>query len=151
MVQFLPQEHGDSQPNASDGERIDRPRMDDQGTVTSGKVKARRFRFSIRTLAIMVAIFCAYLACWGPTKRFAANIDRPSEESMLTFASGRNRQQPLTIFADAPLPLVLRLHELVPLEKPRRTRLIKRYYFWFFGPKIKLPIETYGKKTSDVH
>src|SRR5687768_8900598 len=35
----------------------------------------RRFRprFSLRTLAIFVALACAYFASWGPTKRYASN------------------------------------------------------------------------------
>src|SRR5688500_6218899 len=33
-----------------------------------------RPRFSVRTLAVAVALACAYLAAWGPTKRAATSI-----------------------------------------------------------------------------
>jgi hypothetical protein len=118
---------------------------------------ARRFRFSIRTLAIVVAFFCAYLSTWESTRRFAAShrkhvlspngIELFSLKDPNVIEKMSAHLKTKSSFIDvadcwSPAPLVIaRMEtdaETMPLRSIRRR---VRYYLWFFGPMLKLPFE----------
>jgi hypothetical protein len=65
-VQFLPEEHGASWQNASDGQRIDRLRLDDQGIAASGTliIGAAMFRFTIREILLLTAVAASLTGWW---------------------------------------------------------------------------------------
>lgn len=100
-------------------------------------------RFSVRTLFVMLTLICAYLACWGPTRRYAASLEGKSPlinkpDTAITVAFG-----PKT--AGAPAPLLIYQDEIVFL-KPRTINInAKRkriYYLWLFGPTFRIPFES---------
>jgi hypothetical protein len=82
-----------------------------------------RPRFSLRTLAIIVTLVCAYIAALEATERYGANAPGPIDNGFDLLAR-----------EFAPMPFVV-----------CRTYLYRRnseYYLWLFGPRIKLPFES---------
>jgi hypothetical protein len=109
-----------------------------------------RPRFSVRTLAIVVTLVCAYLGAWEVTNRVAEQ-------------QGKSRsKQDVLIPNHCPFDLLFKLCpdgsyvEIHQSESPapfiiyrdeqdwddRKDPTVRRkYYLWLFGPKIKIPIE----------
>src|SRR5688572_2982036 len=95
-------------------------------------------RFTLRTLAIVVTLICAYFAAWEATKRYGVGpLPRPSG----VVAIRAHSPMPLVIVEDqldGPydnlLVLVARANSFPPLSTGTR-----HYYLWLFGPQIKLP------------
>ena len=90
--------------------------------------KRWRPRWSIRILLIVITLICAYLACWGPTKK--QGVDDVHEIA------------PEFSFwiVEASAPLILRVGDLNQIVgDPERN--VHAYYFWFFGYVAKLPYE----------
>ena len=87
-------------------------------------MKRWRPRWSIRILLIVITLICAYLACWGPTKRQGV-ADVKEHFSYPTFH----------LFPSPELPLVVSTDDYYGRPPTRH------YYFWFFGYVAKLPYE----------
>lgn len=98
-----------------------------------------RFRYSIRALGILVTLVGVYFGLWEVTNRFGVTEDHSQlsnldarisdERSPMPFVVSRCENEGLTVeqFMDPnfnPLP-------------PKR-----RFYFWLFGLKCKLPFES---------
>ena len=79
----------------------------------------KRPRFSLRTLAIVVALICAYFGAWEWTKHAAMRMEFPTG-----------------VKATSPAPLVIRID-----EKMFRARLGRCYYLWLIGPLVQLTSE----------
>jgi hypothetical protein len=94
-----------------------------------------RPRFSTRALFIAVTLICAYFAAWDATKTYG--VKHPKIEFGPV---GRDGFQSVTIHSvgeDCPMPFLIRLNaDGDPSE----------YYFWFFGPKLKLPFKSARQK-----
>lgn len=92
------------------------------------KVKRRKClpRISLRAVVVVIAVLCAYLACWTPTKRYAKSFDPRIEIKPV-------------------LPLVVSIRGLrnVSLIPPPTSRVAyTRYYLWLFGTVIRIPYES---------
>jgi len=101
------------------------------------KVKPSRWKFSIRTLALLVALLCGYLACWGPTTKWG--IEDVSNHADRTEPVAWGYMAP-SVYRDASVaaPLVVGATGLATKWDGTYRR---RYYFWFFGYVVKLPYE----------
>jgi hypothetical protein len=81
-------------------------------------------RFSLRTVAILVTLVCAYFGAWEATKRYGIQ-------------GGQD--------ATAPLPFIVVQTELVERRGSRLADsytehwMERRAYLWLFGPELKLP------------
>jgi hypothetical protein len=85
--------------------------------------KSSRLRFSLRTLAILVTLICAYFAAWEATKKYGVAKIRGGS---------------------SPMPLMICRNEL-DLEQTSKGLILtrpRRYYLWLFGPQYMLPFET---------
>jgi hypothetical protein len=82
----------------------------------------KRWRYTLRTLLVLVTLFCLYLGCWNPTK---TNGVRDVSDRYAVHC-----------VAKAPLLLVSsRTYEYTP-PGPKAKAIRRRdrdYYFWFFG------------------
>ena len=93
-----------------------------------------RPRFSIRTLAIFVTLVCAYFGAWEATKRYG--LER-----------GLSDDLDMPLREESPAPFIVL--QSGSFEGPRKKlsnpyRAIStrtRIYIWFFGLKIKFPLE----------
>jgi hypothetical protein len=99
-----------------------------------------RPRFSVRTLAIVVTVLCAYFAAWMPTRRAAEKIGSPDDPAQW-INSSEGRDWTLRENAHSPAPLVMSQVEWQPGDKPP-YHARREYYLWLFGPKFKLPFST---------
>ncbi|HUG71763.1 MAG TPA: hypothetical protein VMM76_28725 [Pirellulaceae bacterium] len=108
-------------------------------TSQHDKPKRWRPRFSVRTLAIVVTLVCAYAACWGPTeKRGVRDVSRLAFLGTTGLSSGNAEVDAglAEFFSASPaLPLVVGIDWEFDLPPTRH------YYFWFFGYVAKLPYE----------
>ena len=97
--------------------------------MSSSRENTKRFRprWSVRILLIAITLICAYLACWGPTKRQGA-------EDVAKYLHLGNSHY----ICSAEMPLVVGAEAEIYGYVPVRGR---RYYFWFFGYVAKLPYE----------
>lgn len=86
-------------------------------------MKLRRPRFSVRTLAILVTLVCAYFGAWEVTR-----------------ASVNNEFDGIQ-FANSPMPLLFWRVEIVREVWGDPGEWRRCYYLWLFGPTIKLPFE----------
>jgi len=92
-------------------------------------------RFSLRTLAIVVTLVCAYFAAWPPTKKYG-----------VPFHTWKTPTTPKgdawIINADSPAPLIVQ--QDVEIYETSATNVYKReYYLWLAILKIKLPFVAY--------
>jgi hypothetical protein len=88
-------------------------------------------------LLILVALVCAYLACWKPTKEQGVkDVAEHVQPIPLLEAPFDVRQSNAQIHNTTTIaPLVVGIDE-VGLKSAYR-----RYYFWFFGLVARLPYE----------
>src|SRR5688572_26496760 len=103
-----------------------------------------RPRFSVRTLAILVTLVCAYFGAWEATKRFAKNY---GELSRIHWPLHPPRYPPLH-----PQPQDYYVHEsysplpFIVAQKGQRYQRVwefrRRYYIWLFGRMFAIPYET---------
>ena len=103
--------------------------------MTDEHCKAKRWRprWSIRLLLIVVALLCAYLACWGPTEQ------RGVSDVADHLGMARNTD------ASADLPLIVGVNRFRFGNTVNVVKTIDRsYYIWFFGYVAKLPVERLG-------
>jgi hypothetical protein len=87
-----------------------------------------RPRFSLRTLAIVVTLLCAYFAAWPLTTKYGVPripevLDRNAEVYLVN--------------AEAPAPLIVR-QDVLAFQSADFKR---HYYLWLGVTKIKLPYE----------
>jgi hypothetical protein len=87
-------------------------------------IKRFRPRFTLRTLAIVTTMVCAFFGAWEATKRYGVRNMQLGSVSILGHA-------------DSPFPLIVRRCEAI-----RETQLEYGYYLWLFGPKFRLPFES---------
>ena len=96
-----------------------------------------RFHFSLRTLAIVVTLVCAYFGAWEATKRFGV----PSMH-------GKILDNYRIVRAHAPGPLLISCFQEGPVVLPDgytyagAMLVVKTHYVWLFGLAIKLPLES---------
>jgi hypothetical protein len=88
-------------------------------------MKLWRPRYSVRTLAILVTLVCAYFGAWEITKSYGVPVIQQSPVSF-----------PIITEALSPMPFVIRQHEV---DAAFSTVIMQRYYLWIFGVKIALP------------
>src|SRR5687767_5305396 len=99
-----------------------------------------RPRFSVRSLAIVVTLVCAYFGAWEATKRHVDSIKQP--EPRVRFITSDGRVFPYGISqVDAPLPFIVARTEC-HITPYRDTLPRRQYYLWLLGPTIKLPFES---------
>jgi hypothetical protein len=82
-------------------------------------------RFSLRTLAILVTLVCAYFGAWEATKRYGV----PQPET-------KGSEGTLILSAESQLPLIVSQTEMFPDGRRRRQ------YLWLGVVKIRLPGES---------
>jgi hypothetical protein len=121
--------------------------------MTSQPIKPKRWRsrFSVRTLLILMTLVCAYLACWGPTKKLGGEevrsvIDKDGFKVMTADAIA-----PLFVRTDESLLFVDGSSSFAAFDGSSSTiasanvivsgPMMRRYHFWFFGYVAKLPYE----------
>ena len=119
-----------------------------------------RFRphFSLRTLAILVTLVCAYLAAWEATKRYGVSqIVADAKPSSIVISC----RSPTPCLVQIEARALGYLQTTVELEKGKDEVTItqgpdgiisgtdapdifvsRRYYVWLFGPTIMLPFES---------
>lgn len=99
-----------------------------------------RPRFSIRTLAIVVTLVCAYFGAWEATKRYGVN-----EGQVIVGNVGQRGSFFTSEWSPAPLITSCLDHD-VTVRDGGVVELRKingwNYYIWLFGPKIKLPFRS---------
>lgn len=101
---------------------------------------ARRFRFSIRTLAIVVSLVCAYVGSWPLTAKYGVPQQIPQVPRWAT-------KKVYLFNADSPAPLIIR-QDVVVFEYPatiqglKATDFKRQYYLWLGVTKIRLPYES---------
>ena len=116
-----------------------------------------RPRFSLRTLAIFVAVVCAYFGVWEVTKKYGVS-------QIVADAKTSNA----VVSCTSPVPCIIRLeakaYMTIPKAAPQQgtdeiTITINKfgvigseepdvfasrcYYVWLFGQSYKLPYQTY--------
>jgi hypothetical protein len=93
-------------------------------------------RFSLRTLAVIVTLVCAYFGVWEATKRYGLRMTSPIEPD--TFVNGKGTSFPLVIWRDEMEGVYFDERGHVHGYRAGHTR----YYLWFMGAMIKLPYES---------
>ena len=118
-----------------------------------------RPRFSIRTLAIVVTLVCAYFGAWEMTKGAAVRQQRrcriyslDGKELLPTQAMNFSEQQTKLLneniafsiveTSDSPAPCVIARNEVMIFSAPVREPNRRTYHLWFFGHIVKLPFES---------
>jgi hypothetical protein len=95
-----------------------------------------RPRFSVRTLAVVVTLVCAYFGAWAATKRYgvpAVPAKFPVEEDTGIIAAG------------SPTPCLVWRDEF----RMKEGGLRRKYYLWLFGPTVKLPFDSKPSSESE--
>ena len=100
-----------------------------------------RPRFSLRTLAVLVTLVCAYFAAWEVTKRYGVPTFDPRGTPMFKVTS--------------PIPFVLAYEDthgfgIGGIESDggmmgasaMNGPPVTYYYLWLFGPKLKIPFQS---------
>ena len=107
--------------------------------MSRGEEKAKRQwwrpRFSLRTLAIVVTLLCAYFAAWEATKRLgvtAVSKGKPGHDSPFPLIVRRTAYNQV-------LPGGYNAVTYAPLPTTTKATKVTNYHLWFFGPTIKLP------------
>src|SRR5262245_50646437 len=91
----------------------------------------RRFRFSVRTLVILVTLLGAYFGTWEATKTFVKNENSlPKEE----WPIHPERQRWYLSDATAPLPLIICQKES---RYEKKWEFRKCYYLWLLSHATK--------------
>jgi len=95
--------------------------------------KRWRPRWSVRILLIAITLICAYLACWGPTKKYGV------EDAVTRIYENVDSSH----LGSAVVPLVVSVDNYEFTSPPDMVwiRYTRCYYFWFFGYVAKLPYE----------
>ena len=123
----------------------------------------KRPRFTLRTLAIVVTLICAYFAAWEVTKHYATSLIPSAALPSRIFSRGNNQllyeeptfsdefslkhqklgTQLYYIFAaQSPCPFVVIQDECDCDYMGNDVEYVRSYYLWLFGPKVKLPFAT---------
>lgn len=99
-------------------------------TTQRDKAKWWRLRFSVRTLAIVVTLVCAYFGLWGPTQDWA----QMDVYNHVNDYQGLPALPPASKFSTSAIaPLIVEANWLgMPHSR----------YVWFFGFVVELPMET---------
>jgi hypothetical protein len=97
-----------------------------------------RFRpqFSVRALAIVMALVCAYFGALAPTARHAESL--PGSGYLL------DGDEVEILGAVAVAPFLVRTNEewMIPPGNKGNILFAHRYYFWMFGLEVRLPFES---------
>ena len=99
-------------------------------------------RFSLRTLALLVTLVCAYFGAWEATKKYGKAPDMPTSGPQIFFGfiSDDEVLMPLVIGRSEDGTIVGR-DEQGDWTVEITSISCYRYYLWLFGPTIKLPFE----------
>jgi hypothetical protein len=84
-----------------------------------------RPRFSVRTLAVVVTVVCAYFGAWEATRRYG--LPKPPVDS--------------PDFYDAPLPFVIRCYAFDTHANGLLVRRL-RFHLWLLRTTIRIPFES---------
>jgi hypothetical protein len=93
-----------------------------------------RPRFSVRTLAIVVTLACAYFGSWPLTKKYGL-------PSRTTDGMYVDPFRPIWASTEEPSVLAPLLVRYATWNQESNSSCY-RYYLWMFGPKIQLPFWT---------
>ena len=99
-----------------------------------------RPRFSLRTLAIVATLVCAYFGAWPVTVKYGVPQQIPQIPRWQT-------KKDYLVNADSPAPLIIR-QDIVVFQYPatiqglKATDFKRQYYLWLGVTKIKLPYES---------
>jgi hypothetical protein len=112
--------------------------------VRMAGMKLWRPRFSVRTLAILVTLVCAYFGAWVATSKHATGIGVPGWRPGAGTPTPKEHgpQYSVSARATSPQPLIIRQDDIDYDETTSRFKRTRRYYLWLLGPKIKLPFES---------
>ena len=88
-----------------------------------------RLRVSLRTLAILVTLTCAYFGAWEATKRYGVNIE-PLKDPFSSLTDTRS-----------PAAFIVSEDNSVYVGTRKNLRQRRTYYRWFFGLTFKTPFE----------
>ena len=106
--------------------------------MSIGEEKAKRSRptFSLRMLAIFVALVSLYFATWEATRSSVRHRNSGWHPSAFSPAQGPPEFSPMPF-------LLVRdtTHWISTAGVTTRVWHTRRCYLWLFGPKIKLPVE----------
>lgn len=108
-----------------------------------------RPRFSLRTLAIVVTLVCAYFGAWGLVKdRVLSNLrkaemSRGRQKEERQGVNYKLETQLIDIQARIPFLLERSIREYHFHPTFRYSTIgMRRYYVWILGSEFKLPYET---------
>src|SRR5262245_19775991 len=97
-------------------------------------MKLWRPRFSLRMLAIVVTVICAYVAAWEATKKYGERLPH-----ILCMDENPNVGDVAVSNAVSPAPFILATEEWVKDEDG--YTVVRRYRVWLFVITIPLPFE----------
>ena len=113
------------------------------------KPKRWRPRWSVRTLAVVVTLVCAYFGSWPWLESQALrDVDGAAtracntyfERNETTFSQmGVIYSGFQTMLPDSTAPYVVCVHEATLHKASGTWRWRRRYYAWMFGPTLRLP------------
>src|SRR5262245_13817229 len=108
-------------------------------------LRSFRPRFSLRTLAILVTLVCAYFGAWEVTKRHATNMvgqrDQTNDEALEWRVRNASAILPFVICHDDIVYSSRRHDDEFRGHTEYEYSYPRRYSLWFFGPSFDLPIE----------
>jgi hypothetical protein len=100
-------------------------------------MKLKHPHFSLRTIAILVTLLCAYYGAWEATKK----------HGVPTMVTPENLEIGFIVWSPGPCLICVDAVEGDPVPNfPWASVMIVRnpryYYLWVFGPQFKLPFQT---------
>jgi hypothetical protein len=115
-------------------------------SMSCGAEKAKRRnwrpRFTVRTLAIVVSLVCAYFGAWEVTKRNGVPAVSSEVNSESTLVRSSRAPGPFLVLVD--------VHRRGKKTNTSQGYIIqfdqvRLYHLWLLGPTVKLPFETTWK------
>ena len=115
----------------------------DQDVRSDDTAPRRRLTFSMRTLTVLISLFCVYLACWRITAKTGVT-DAINQYYGYDFVQSDDSGWEIDDFHPwVPMPMIIRIDEphFVGFNSIQFER---RYYFWFFFGAVRIPFQGDG-------